>query len=266
MSELEEIKRMRTYVTNPASKPLSDYPIDNCYPMDWPYAVLMRTAENIDTPFRTVVGVGNSRDAAWDDARTNLAASKPLASPPVAEMNCFQCGISSTKISGYTGGVANIEFLCAPCWMKAFVCDPAPLATPTPEGTGRNVQQRRIGEWAVAAFGEAEALSLPQRGLRLLEEAAEAAQAAGVLEEQARHLVGYVWARPVGRLSQELGGVGVTTLALAHAAGFSAAGAEDAEIARVLSKPIEHFSKRNKEKNDAGLLAAPAEPGTEGDK
>jgi hypothetical protein len=127
----------------------------------------------------------------------------------------------------------------------------------------REDRQRTIGEWAVAAFGEAEALSLPQRGLRLLEEAAEAAQASGVGIDQARHLLSYVWDRPVGRLSQELGGVGVTALALAHAAGFSADGAEKNEIARVLARPLEHFTKRNHEKNNAGLPApkdTPTEP------
>lgn len=123
--------------------------------------------------------------------------------------------------------------------------------------TTRIDRQISIGKWAVAAFGEAEATSLPQRGVRLLEEAAEAAQSTGVSLEQAKHLMEYVWGRPAGELYQELGGVGVTALALAHAAGLDAENCEVLEVNRVLLKPIEHFTKRNQEKNDAGLRAAP---------
>lgn len=119
----------------------------------------------------------------------------------------------------------------------------------------RNARQAKIGVWCEVAFGKAEAASLPQRGIRLLEEAAEAAQATGVTREMAHRMIEYVWSRPTGELSQEIGGVGVTVLALAEAAGLSAETAERVEVARVLSKPIEHFTRRNAEKNAAGFLA-----------
>lgn len=69
-------------------------------------------------------------------------------------------------------------------------------------------------------------------------------------------------AKEPGELSQELGGVGVTLLALAAAANVSADDAELTEIRRVLSKPLEHFWARNKVKNDAGFnaLAYPSAP------
>lgn len=74
----------------------------------------------------------------------------------------------------------------------------------------RDARQAQVVAWAKAAFIEAQATSLPQRGLRLLEEAIEAFQAAGGDREQAHKLIDYVFDRPPGRLGQELGGVGVT--------------------------------------------------------
>ncbi len=123
--------------------------------------------------------------------------------------------------------------------------------------TQRDERQATVAKWCAEAFGQDHASSLPQRGLRLLEEALEAAQAAGVPLAQAHHVVDYVYGRPVGELQQELGGIGVTVLALAAAAGLSAEEAEAREVARVLSKPIEHFRRRNIEKNEAGLEARP---------
>jgi hypothetical protein len=87
----------------------------------------------------------------------------------------------------------------------------------------------------------------------MFEEAAEGAQAAGCDREMAHLLIDHVWDRPVGKLSQELGGIGVTVLALAEAAGLDADQCERDETARVLAKPLEHFAKRNQAKNDAGF-------------
>jgi hypothetical protein len=119
----------------------------------------------------------------------------------------------------------------------------------------RDEREARVGEWCEVCFGEVEALSLPQRGIRLLEEAAEAAQATGVDVKLAVRLMEYVWNRPVGKLAQELGGVGVTALALANAAGLSADKCEAIEVERILSKPTEHFTRRNQEKNAEGFRA-----------
>lgn len=121
--------------------------------------------------------------------------------------------------------------------------------------TGRKYQQLKVSDWAVKCFGPSEALSVPHRALRLLEEATEAAQAAGVPAEQCHLLIGHVFAKPPGELFQEMGGVGVTAMALCQAAGFYAEDAENTEIDRVLSKQIEHFRARNQAKNDAGLKA-----------
>jgi len=129
-----------------------------------------------------------------------------------------------------------------------------------PAPPDRDARQKRVAEWCAAAFGVGQASSVEQRGLRLLEEAIEAYQAAGCNPEQAHKLVDFVFARPPGALAQELGGVGITTLALANACGASAEAEEVRELNRVLSKPLAHFAARNQAKNDAGFEAAAAPP------
>lgn len=130
---------------------------------------------------------------------------------------------------------------------------------------GRDERQQIVSQWCEEAFGADQAGSVPQRGMRLLEEAIEAYQACGCEEAMAHKLVAYVFSRPPGAISQELGGVGVTVLALAEAAGFSADDAEHAEVKRVISKPIGYFTARNAAKNAAGFEATAAD-GSEGRK
>lgn len=124
----------------------------------------------------------------------------------------------------------------------------------------RDARQAQIAAWTREAFGVEQATSLPQRAVRLLEEALEAYQAAGGDPGMARKLVDFVFARPVGALRQELGGVGVCALALAAAAGLSADDEERREVERVLAKPVEHFRQRNAAKNEAGFLAVAGSP------
>lgn len=120
-------------------------------------------------------------------------------------------------------------------------------------------RQRAIFDWATAAFG-ADQVHPAQRALRLLEEAVELFQACDGDRAQAHKLIDFVFDRPLGAWQTELGQVGVTLLALAASLGASADDAEAAEVARVLAKPIEHYTKRNEAKNEAGFLAKPLQP------
>ena len=124
----------------------------------------------------------------------------------------------------------------------------------------RDRRQRTVADWAEQAFGREQATSLPQRGLRLLEEAVETFQACGGDEAMAHKLVAFVFARPAGTVGQELGGVAVTTLALAAAAGLSADEEECREIRRVQSKPVAEFTERNASKNAAGFQVSADAP------
>lgn len=124
----------------------------------------------------------------------------------------------------------------------------------------RDARQFTVVDWARAAFGEEQATDLRQRGMRMLEEATELFQACGCAEEAAHRLVSFVFARPIGDIHQELGGVSVTLLALAQAAGLSADDEERREIARILSKPLAEFTARNAAKNAAGFDATKEQP------
>lgn len=139
---------------------------------------------------------------------------------------------------------------------------PKSAARPLLVGNDRDQRQAKLAEWAAAAFGPEHAASIPQRGVRMLEEAIEAAQAAGVDLAMAHKLLDFVYARPVGDLRQELGGLALTTLLLAHSAGTSAEAEERRELERVMSKAPEHFRARNEAKNAAGfnLTAQPTTP------
>jgi NTP pyrophosphatase (non-canonical NTP hydrolase) len=121
--------------------------------------------------------------------------------------------------------------------------------------TTRDIRQARVAEWCTEAFGAEHTTSIPQRGIRMLEEAIELAQACGCDPAMAHKLVDFVYSRPPGTIGQELGGVGTTVLALANAAGLSADAEEAREVTRVLSKPREHFTQRNQAKNAAGFDA-----------
>lgn len=116
----------------------------------------------------------------------------------------------------------------------------------------RYARQAKIADWVMECFGE-QHMGVEERAARLLEEAIEAAQAAGVQADAMHKLVDYVNARPAGSLTQEIGGVSITLLALAQSIGVSADELEERELARVLSRPIAAWKKRHKVKTEAGI-------------
>lgn len=117
----------------------------------------------------------------------------------------------------------------------------------------RRTRQANVSAWCISAFGDDHAKSVEQRAIRLIEEAIEAGQACGCDPTMIHRLVDHIFAKPAGDLHQELGGVGVTLLALAEAARLDADQAEHAEYLRVVSLPLEHFAARNAAKNAAGF-------------
>ncbi len=96
--------------------------------------------------------------------------------------------------------------------------------------------QQRVRDWAVKCFGVETASNRLIRGDRFLEEALELLQSGGYPMERIATLVDYVYRRPVGEPSQEVGGVMVTLAAYcaAHALDMSEAG--NVELLRI-SKP-----------------------------
>lgn len=117
----------------------------------------------------------------------------------------------------------------------------------------RSERQGQVGDWIIRAFGPETMTRLDERAARVIEEAIELGQAVGVTPETVAKIAGYVYARPVGELGQEIGGIGVTLLGFAEAAGLNADVEEAREVARVLAKPVEHWTRRQAEKRAAGL-------------
>jgi len=103
---------------------------------------------------------------------------------------------------------------------------------------GRSVPsyQSRVHPWMLACFGESIATDVDERNHRFVEEALELAQASGCTRSEAHQLVNYVFDRPIGEITQEVGGVMLTLAALCNAREVNLASAADVELARVWTK------------------------------
>lgn len=88
----------------------------------------------------------------------------------------------------------------------------------------------------MVCFGGMIAGDREERNHRFLEEALELVQACGCPAEDAHQLVDYVYGRPVGEPTQEVGGVMVTLAALCLANGIDMAASGETELARIWTK------------------------------
>jgi hypothetical protein len=116
-----------------------------------------------------------------------------------------------------------------------------------------SVISRLAHQWAARCFGFDHVTNIPLRALRILEEAAELAQAAAVPLDKAEACIASVYARPPGDLRQEIGGTLLTTVILCEALHAEADAILEAELSRVLAKSRDHFAARNQQKLDMGL-------------
>lgn len=122
----------------------------------------------------------------------------------------------------------------------------------------RDHRQHVVAQWTLRTFGAA-SMTAEERAGRFLEEAMELAQCF-IPKEKAQRLLDYVYSRPVGNPTQEMGGVGVTLLVLAEVLGLSASGEEMKESERVRAIPAEVFRARHNAKAAAGVaVPAPVE-------
>ncbi len=112
----------------------------------------------------------------------------------------------------------------------------------------RDERQRCVKTWMVSTFGE-NITDGAERGLRILEEASELAQALGVTQDQAVRVLSKTFSRPVGDIAQEIGGVSLTLLALGATLGISVDGCEVAEIERVHRPEVVERAKRRDAEN-----------------
>ena len=92
--------------------------------------------------------------------------------------------------------------------------------------------QRRVEEWLNACFPPSVRYDRAERTHRFLEEALELAQANGCSRDDAVALVDYVFGRPPGKPTQEVGGVMVTLAGLCSASDINMDLAGDGELER----------------------------------
>lgn len=113
--------------------------------------------------------------------------------------------------------------------------------------------QRILWDWCNRTFGRDIATSAKERATRVLEEALELAQVAGVEPQLAHELASVVYARPPGALNREIAGVMVTTLVFAHTVHHSAYADLEYEMHRVLNLDPEILRRRQEEKRADGV-------------
>lgn len=122
------------------------------------------------------------------------------------------------------------------------------------------MQSARITHWLFTRFGAGVLRSRRERAARILEEAAELAQAEGVDLAQADKILVRVYGRPVGSTTQEGAGVMVTLLAWAAVAGVDLEVEVDREITRIEGLSIEKCRRKHAEKVSAGTAQAGTPP------
>lgn len=103
---------------------------------------------------------------------------------------------------------------------------------PQPVDNPQDFQVRTVA-WLRLCFGAAVATDVVERCHRLLEETLAAVQAGGCTRAEALSLVCYVYDRPVGVVSQEVGGVMLTLAAFCHAFQLDMALCGETELMRV---------------------------------
>ena len=70
-----------------------------------------------------------------------------------------------------------------------------------------NEYQERVDKWMLQVFGKEVLEDKKERSHRFAEEAMELLQATGYTREELQQMIDYVYNRPVGVVSQEVGGV-----------------------------------------------------------
>jgi hypothetical protein len=119
--------------------------------------------------------------------------------------------------------------------------------------------QHRVQPWMMECFGPTISADKQERNHRFLEEALELVQACGATQSEAHELVDYVYGRPVGEPSQEVGGVMITLAALCLANDLNMHQAGEVELARIWTKVEQIRAKQAAKPKHSPLPAAPAQ-------
>ena len=117
--------------------------------------------------------------------------------------------------------------------LDAYRAARAALVSQQPAPSVAAAFQQRVQPWLLECFGAEIAADRVERNHRFLEESLELVQSLGCTASEAHQLVDYVFGRPVGDPSQEVGGVMVTLAALCLASGLDMRDAGEVELARI---------------------------------
>ena len=117
--------------------------------------------------------------------------------------------------------------------------------------------QPEVHEWMLACFGPEIAADQLERADRFTEESLELAQTMpGFSADRAHALVDYVFGRPAGEQSQEVGGVMVTLAALCNTVDIQINAEAERELARVWTKVEQIRAKQDAKPTGSALPMA----------
>jgi len=113
--------------------------------------------------------------------------------------------------------------------------------------------QAAVEVWVRKTFGDKVMDNPVERGRRVMEEANELGQVEGVTRAEAHKIVDAVFDKAKGELAQEVGGVGVTLLALCARHEMRLDDAVRVEIDRISQGEREKFRQRQLAKDNLGI-------------
>lgn len=102
--------------------------------------------------------------------------------------------------------------------------------------------------WICETFGLEKAINRENRCRRFIEEAIELVQACDMPKNEVQTILDYVYSRPKGEITQEVGGVLVTLAGHAVAFGYDPETCGNVELARIQNIPKEKILQKNSEK------------------
>jgi hypothetical protein len=164
-------------------------------------------------------------------ART--AHPEPAAAEPVAS-RCPDCRGSGWLQEGVNAMVTR-QIECHRCKGKGLIYTAPPSASAPSQPSEL---QAKVAPWMQECFGPVISADKLERSDRFIEESLELVQACGYERERAHALVEYVFNRPVGEPSQEVGGVMVTLAALCLAHGMDMHAAGETEVRRISAPDV----------------------------
>jgi len=120
-----------------------------------------------------------------------------------------------------------------------------------------NNYQKQVAVWMQEVFSPEVSADFQERGFRFGEEALELLQANGTTKEEVLKLVDYVFSRPVGELSQEVGGTMVTLAALCQAKNIDLMKEANKELNRINLPEIRVKIQAKHAEKRAVMIATP---------